>query len=113
MLTDHKVFSIWNTRYSVYLIIFICVFFSSIHIYAQSSNAGIVFQALAKDNNSNPARDRTIYIQSSILQFSASGSSVLTEEFQTLTDGNGVFTISVGLGKTVTSMVVVEKQIPS
>lgn len=41
----------------------ICTFQS----YAQNNN-GIFFQAVARDNFSNPAKDRNIYVQSTIIQ---------------------------------------------
>ena len=64
----------------------------------QTLNNGIFFQAVARDNFSNPAMNRKIYVQSSIIQNTATGTKVLTEEFQTTTDATGVFSISVGQG---------------
>ena len=55
---------------------------------------GIMFQALAKDNSANPAKNRVVYVQTSILQGSATtGTVVLKEQFQVTTDATGVFTI--------------------
>ena len=65
---------------------------------AQTLNNGIFFQAVARDNFSNPAMNRKIYVQSSIIQTTATGTIVLTEEFQTTTDATGIFSISVGQG---------------
>ena len=59
---------------------------------------GIFFQAVARDNFSNPAKDRTIYVQTTISQTTADGPKVLIENFQTNTDGTGVFNISIGQG---------------
>jgi hypothetical protein len=67
-------------------------------LFAQTTSNGIFFQAVARDNFSNPAKDRKIYVQSSIIQSTATGTKVLTEEYQTTTDATGVFSISVGLG---------------
>ena len=67
-------------------------------LFAQTTANGIFFQAVARDNFSNPAKDRKIYVQSSIIQSTATGTKVLTEEYQTTTDATGVFSISVGLG---------------
>ena len=64
---------------------------------AQNTN-GIFFQALARDNYANPAKDRKIYVQSSILQTTPTGTKVLTEEHQASTDASGVFSISLGNG---------------
>jgi hypothetical protein len=71
------------------------LFFISLDSYAQS---GIFFQAIARDNNTNPARDRKIYIQTKIIQSSPTGNIVLVEEHQTNTDAYGVFSIMVGNG---------------
>ena len=67
-------------------------------IFAQTTANGIFFQAIARDNFSNPAKDRKIYVQSSIIQTTATGTKVLTEEYQTTTDVTGVFSISIGQG---------------
>ena len=70
---------------------------SSNESFAQTSN-GIFFQAVARDNFSNPAKDRKIYVQSSIIQTTPTGNKVLTEEHQANTDAMGVFSISLGNG---------------
>jgi hypothetical protein len=70
-------------------------------VYAQNANTGIYFQAVARDNFSNPAKDRKIYVQSSIIQTTANGIKVLSEEYQTSTDATGVFSISLGQGTRV------------
>jgi uncharacterized protein (TIGR02145 family) len=65
-----------------------------------NSNAqyGIYFQAIARDNFNNPAKDRKIYVQSNIIQTSPSGKIVFVEEHQTNTDATGIFNIMVGNG---------------
>jgi hypothetical protein len=68
---------------------------------AQSVNNGIFFQAVARDNFSNPAKERKIYVQSSVIQTSTNGPSLLVEQFQVNTDGNGMFSISIGNGTRV------------
>jgi lysozyme family protein len=70
---------------------------STNQLFAQTTN-GIFFQAVARDNFSNPAKDRKIYVQSSIIQTTTTGTKVLTEEHQTNTDATGVFSISLGNG---------------
>jgi hypothetical protein len=65
--------------------------------FAQTTN-GIFFQAVARDNFSNPAKDRKIFVQSSIIQSTPTGIKVLTEEHQANTDATGVFSISLGNG---------------
>jgi hypothetical protein len=64
---------------------------------AQTSN-GIFFQAIAKDNASNPAKNRKLYVQSTIIQTSIAGAKVFIEEHKTNTDAAGMFTISIGNG---------------
>ena len=67
-------------------------------INAQTTSNGIFFQAVARDNFSNPARDRKIYIQSTIIQSTENGIKVLIEEHQSQADPTGVFSISIGQG---------------
>jgi len=76
----------------------ILALFSCVQINAQVSGSGIFFQAIARDNYSNPAKDRSIYVEASIIQNTANGTKVLTELHKTNTDGSGVFSISVGNG---------------
>jgi hypothetical protein len=77
------------------LFLFGCLIFFSINTNAQT---GIFFQAIARDNYSNSAKDRKIYVQTNIIQSSTTGTIVLAEEHQTNTDGHGVFSIMVGNG---------------
>jgi hypothetical protein len=72
--------------------------FNQTSLFAQTPSNGIFFQAVARDQFANPAKDRKIYVQSSIIQSTATGTKVLIEEHQTTTDGSGVFSISVGQG---------------
>ena len=80
------------------LFLFGCLIFLSINMNAQT---GIFFQAIARDNSSNPAKDRKIYVQTNIIQSSPTGTIVLSEEFKTNTDAHGVFSIMVGNGQRV------------
>ena len=80
------------------LFLFVCLIFLSINMNAQT---GIFFQAIARDNSSNPAKDRKIYVQTNIIQSSPTGNIVLVEEHQTNTDAHGVFSIMVGNGQRV------------
>ena len=88
-----------NNLKACIIIILIGFTFSSNNLHAQLPGTGIFFQAVARDNASNAAKDRKIYVQSNIVQYSATGKSVLLEEFETTTDATGVFSISLGLGK--------------
>jgi hypothetical protein len=80
------------------LFLFGCLIFLSINMNAQT---GIFFQAIARDNSSNPAKDRKIYVQTNIIQSSPTGTIVLSEEFKTNTDGHGIFSIMLGNGQRV------------
>jgi hypothetical protein len=80
------------------LFLFIFIFFINLHANAQT---GIFFQAIARDINTNPAKDRKIYVQSNIIQSSPTGTIVLIEEYQTYTDAFGIFNILVGSGTRV------------
>ncbi len=71
---------------------------------AQVNNNGIFFQAIAKDNFTNPAKDKKLYIESSIIQSTESGNKVFTELHQTNTDAFGVFNITIGGGKWVSGV---------
>ena len=84
-------------------LLFIAILFIN-YSFAQSSNLGIFFQAVARDNYSNPAKDRKIYVQSSIVQSSPTGTVALSELYQTNTDGAGIFGISIGQGKRISGL---------
>jgi hypothetical protein len=80
------------------IFLFFFLFFIALHANAQT---GIFFQAIARDNNANPAKDRKLYVQTNIIQSSPIGTKVLTEEHQTNTDAFGIFSIMVGSGRRV------------
>ena len=76
-----------------------CIFAcSKSSLQAQSTNSGIIFQALARDAFHNPAINRMIIVQTNIIQSSVSGLVVLAEEHSATTDPSGIFTIHIGLG---------------
>ena len=50
----------------------------SAELMAQNTT-GIFFQAVARDNYSNPAMNRKIYVQSSIIENTATGTKLLIE----------------------------------
>lgn len=84
------------TTFKVIIIAFIMSIQAS-QLFAQTTN-GIFFQAVARDNFSNPAKDRQIYVESSIIQTTSNGTKVLIELHKTTTDVMGVFNISLGNG---------------
>ena len=65
---------------------------------SQSRVTGVFFQAVARDNAFNPAKDRNVFVQTSIIQTTANGNVVLTEMHQSKTDASGVFSINIGQG---------------
>ena len=85
-------------------VLFIKLFlFGCFIILCMNANAqtGIFFQAIARDNSTNPAKDRKIYVQTNIIQSSPTGTIVLIEQHQTNTDAYGIFSIMVGNGERV------------
>jgi uncharacterized protein (TIGR02145 family) len=84
------------TTFKAIIIAFVLTITTS-QLFAQTTN-GIFFQAVARDNFSNPAKDRQIYVVSSIIQSTANGTKVLIELHKTNTDAMGVFNISLGNG---------------
>ena len=83
------------------LILFLQSILFANKINAQATINGIFFQAVARDLYNNPAKDRKIYVQSNIIQSTATGKIMLTEIHQTSTDGLGIFSLSVGQGARV------------
>ena len=69
------------------------LFFNQSILIAQTPGTGIFFQAVARDQFTNPAKDRKIYVEASIIQASATGTKVLIETHQPTTDGSGVFAL--------------------
>ena len=88
-----------KTYYTIFkkIVLILGLTISASQLFAQTSN-GIFFQAVARDNFSNAAKDRKIFVQSSIIQTSITGTKVLIEEHQATTDATGVFNISIGNG---------------
>jgi len=84
-----------------FILLVVFLFIQYIEGHGQTPGSGIFFQAIARDNMSNPAKDRKIYIQTSVRQFTETGTAVLTEEFETTTNADGIFGISIGLGKRI------------
>ena len=80
------------------LFLFGCFIILCINANAQT---GIFFQAIARDNFTNPAKDRKIYVQTNIMQSSPTGTIVLIEQHETNTDAYGIFSIMVGNGERV------------
>jgi hypothetical protein len=86
----------FTTLKNILIALLLCI--SASQSIAQNSN-GIFFQAVARDNFSNPAKDRNIYVESSIIQTTVNGTKVLIELHKTRTDAMGVFNITIGNGQ--------------
>ena len=99
------IYFMYKNMLFIKLFLFGCFFILCMNANAQT---GIFFQAKARDNSTNPARDRKIYVQTNIIQSSTTGTIVLAEEHKTNTDAFGVFSIMVGdglrVGGTVTGL---------
>lgn len=57
---------------------------------AQSIPDGIIFQAMAKDNNGNAANNRTIYAIVSILTSNTIDTKIYTEKFILTSNADGI-----------------------
>ena len=69
------------------------------YIEAQNIPSGIPFQGIAKDYIGNPVNERKIFIQINLISGSINGNKIYSEEHETITDANGVFSIMIGKGK--------------
>jgi hypothetical protein len=76
--------------------LFICGLFIGQTIHAQQP--GINFEAIAKDRNNNPAKDRRIYVKTEIVPGSSTNAAVFIEEHASRTNSAGVFQIIIGKG---------------
>jgi hypothetical protein len=81
-----------------FLIFILFLIYPSVFLFSQVPSPGIFFQAIARDNYANPAKDRKIHVQAAIIQTTTTGTKALIEEFQTSTDATGIFSISIGQG---------------
>ncbi len=85
-------------KYITFIIFFNYILYSN-SVHAQMNNNGIFFQAIARDMFTNPAKEKNIYLEASIIQYTETGNKVFTEQHQTNTDAFGVFNITLGGGK--------------
>lgn len=80
-----------------------CVFLIVSLVQAQPP-AGIPYQAVAKDNLGNPAKNRTVYVKCAIIQRAAVGGiTILEETHQVQSNNDGVFEIIIGQGAITTN----------
>ena len=88
----------FNLKQLLVAVAVMAIAMSSNVLNAQVAGTGIFFQAVARDSYSNPAKDRKIVVETSLIQTSANGTVVLRESFETNTDATGVFSVSIGQG---------------
>jgi hypothetical protein len=80
--------------------IFLILLFASKSMMAQGQVVpdGILFQAVARDANNNPAGNRNIYIQIYIKKGTVTGSTEYSESFKVVSNTEGIFSIIIGQG---------------
>ena len=84
--------------------LFMCASIIPTYINAQSSKAGINFQAIARDKAGNPANNRKVYIESTIIKGTANGAIVFGEHHESNSNEFGVFNIVIGKGERYTGV---------
>jgi len=90
---------------SLFLFIFLmCFTLFSFRLHAQSAKPGINFQAIARDQAGNPANNRKIYIESTIVKGTANGVIVFGEHHESNSNEFGVFNIIIGKGERFTGV---------
>jgi len=90
----------FSSNFQTYVFTLIICLFSSLSpsINAQSIKSGINFQAVARDIAGNPANNRKIYIESTILKGGPNGVVVFGEHHESKTNEYGIFNIIIGKG---------------
>lgn len=86
----------FHTRVFRSVLLMVSVIFTGVVI-AQPP-AAVNFQAIAKDPQNNPARNRTVYVKDAIYQTNPNGTRVWLESHVVTTDADGLFTIIIGRG---------------
>ena len=83
------------------LLFVIAVFSTAAIIYAQSPEA-FKYQAVARGTSGQPLTNQSVSLQISILQTSASGTTVYTETHTATTNDFGLFALNIGEGTVIT-----------
>ena len=80
--------------------VFLILLLASKSILAQGQVVpdGILFQAVARDANNNPAGNRNIFIQIYIKKGTVTGSTAYSESFKVVSNAEGIFSIIIGQG---------------
>ena len=80
--------------------IFIIILFCKNYSIAQTSTPnGMIYQAVARDGSGNLATKRTIYVQTTVLKGTATGTVMYSDEHKVISNADAMFTIIVGQGK--------------
>jgi hypothetical protein len=74
-------------------------FYFNYSIAQTSTPNGMVYQAVARDGSGNLATKRTIYIQTTVLKGTATGTVMYSDEHKVISNADAMFTIIVGQGK--------------
>jgi len=81
------------------IFLFLGLLFSSFCLVAQQP--GINFEAIARDRDNNPAKDRRVYVHIEIIPSGVVNSVVYAEEHLSRTNEDGIFQIVIGNGTRV------------
>ena len=97
MLQIKLIQSNFNRSVFPFSILLLFISFCSLNTcFSQQLNAGINFQAIARDLASNPVNNRPIHVKVTILDKAVNGTPLFIESHQVNTDKSGVFNISIG-----------------
>ena len=100
IINAHTMFiKIYNTCFKLTFCCFCFSFLFQEQLQAQTIKPGINFQAIAKDNAGNPANNRKVYVEASIIKGRANGAVVFGEYHTTNSNENGIFNIVIGKGE--------------
>ena len=86
-----------NKLSNIALVLF-CLFLANYSNAQDSDSEGILFQAVARDLNGNPASERTIYARLEIIENDINGNVVFSETFEVMSDEDGIFSLVIGQG---------------
>jgi hypothetical protein len=100
IINSHTMFiKIYNTCFKLTFSCFCFGFLFQEQLQAQTIKPGINFQAIAKDDAGNPANNRKVYVEASIIKGTANGAVVFGEYHTTNSNENGIFNIVIGKGE--------------
>ena len=84
-----------NKLSNIALVLF-CLFLANYSNAQDSDSEGILFQAVARDLNGNPASERTIYARLELIENDINGNVVFSETFEVMSDEDGIFSLVIG-----------------